>query len=158
MRRRYRTAAAVLATGTALALVPVAPASADKDYRTQKYAVTGAGLPGGGWVLNVHTEGGVNYGIERYQLRHVEPGTYLVELAIHEDDGCTEQLLPAFQTALLATNAAGNAQGGAKFLAEAVAPLIPAAGTVYGRWTFTALEPGGPVYSTGCEAITLDVP
>jgi hypothetical protein len=96
-------------------------------------------------------------------LRGVEAGTYVVRLTIYIDSACTQMLqfppgVPhPFETALLTTNRAGNATGGAKFLVRDVAPLIPAAGTVYGRWTFTDVA-DGDVYATGCHPIALDVP
>lgn len=163
--RLVSTAARALtatAAAAALALVPISPVAADPEYHTQRMPVTGP-AGGRGTVINTHTEGRVNYGIERYQLRGVPAGDYLVQLTIYLEDTCTE-LFPfppevghPFTTALLTANRAGNATGGAKFLVRDVAQLITAEGTVYGVWSFTNTT-SGIRYATGCEPVTLDLP
>ncbi len=110
-----------------------------------------------GFVINVHMNGPVNYGQERYHLAGAAPSTpYQVSLEIFGDPGCTVATGLVFDTATLTTNRAGVGEAGATFRAQDVAPLIPRATTVHGVWTFST---GGTVaYTTGCQAIALDVP
>lgn len=155
MHRLPRTATVVLSSSALVALL-AAPAAADRVYRTQKYAVTDAAGSVVGFVVNVHTEGPVNYAVERYALKGAAAGTYQVALRVHGDSGCTAPILSPFLTATLTTNRAGNAHGGAVFPTAEVAQIVREPGTVYGTWTFTSA--GGTTYATDCEPITLDVP
>jgi hypothetical protein len=150
-----RTATVALACGALLGSLAV-PAAADRDYRTQQYEVsddTGAVV---GFVVNIHAEGPVNYGIERYHLKKVEAGTYQVSLQVHADPGCTFPVLPPFLTTTVRTNAVGNAHGGAVFSAADVAQIVFEPVTVWAIWTFTRGD--GLTYSTDCVPLTLDVP
>lgn len=155
---RTTTAAALVVGALTLTSWPTA-AVADQNSRTQKYPLTAvAGAPDArGWVINVHTNGPVNYGQERYSLAGAAPSTtYEVALEIFGDSACTVVTGLVFQTATLTTNRAGTGHAKATFLAQDVAPLIPEPTTVYGEWTFST---GGTVaYTTGCQAIALDVP
>jgi hypothetical protein len=159
MATRTRTAAALAAAGTlALMSWPVS-AVADQTYRTQKYPVAAVGdaPEARGSVINVHANGPVIYGQERYHLAGAAPSTtYQVALEIFADEGCTVPTGLAFDTAALTTNGAGVGQAKATFLAQDVAPLIPQPMVLHGEWTFST---GGAVaYTTGCQAIALDVP
>ena len=109
-----------------------------------------------GLVLNVHANGPVNDGIERYRLRGAEPRTtYSVALTIWAAPGCTGQGM-SFPTADLTTNGVGNGNAGAVFSAATVAPLVPAPAVLNGMWTFNV---GGVLaYKTSCEQISVDVP
>ena len=108
-------------------------------------------------MINVHTNGPVNYGQERYHLAGAAPSTsYDVSLEVFGDSGCTVATGLVFETATLTTNRAGVGQAKATFLAQDVAPLIPEPTTVYGVWTFST--GGRAAYTTGCQAISLDVP
>jgi len=155
---RTSTAAAVV-TGVVMAASWSTAAVADQNYRTQKYPVTAVGgaQEARGFVINVHTNGPVNYGQERYHLSGAAPSTtFQVSLEIFGDAACTAATGLVFPTATLTTNRAGVGTAGATFGAQQVAPLIPAPTTVYGEWTFST---GGTVgYTTGCQAIALDVP
>lgn len=159
MAKRTRTAAALVAAGTLMLMSWPASAVADQNYRTQKYPVAAVGdaREARGSVINVHANGPVIYGLERYHLAGAEPSTtYQVALEIFADEGCTLQSGLVFNTAALTTNGAGVGQAKATFHAEEVAPLIPQPTVVHGEWTFSA---GGAVaYTTGCQAIALDVP
>lgn len=155
MHRLLCTTAVVASSGTLVALL-AAPAAADRDYRTQKYAVTDASGAVVGFVVNVHAEGPVNYGIERYALKGAAAGTYQAALQVYGDPACTVPALPVFLTATMTTNVAGNAHGGAVFPTADVAAIVTEPGTVWGIWSFTSAD--GPTYATDCEQITLDVP
>ena len=155
MDRLLRTTSIVLSSGALVALL-AAPAAADRDYRTQKYAVTDAAGAVVGFVVNVHAEGPVNYGIERYALKGAAAGTYQVALQVHGDPACTVPALPPFLTARMTTNAAGNAHGGAVFPTAEVAAIVLEPSVVWGIWSFTSTD--GTTYATDCEQITLDVP
>lgn len=153
------TTAAALAAGVLISTGWPTAAAADQNYRTQKYPLHAvAGAPQvQGWVINVHTNGPVNYGQERYFLAGAAPATsYAVRLEIFGDPMCTVVTGLRFDTATLMTNRAGVGRAKATFLAQDVAPLVPEPTTVYGEWTFRT---GGTVaYTTGCQAVALDVP
>ncbi len=154
-----KTTAAALAAGALFTTGWPTAAVADQTYRTQKYPVTAvSGAPEArGWVINVHMNGPVNYGQERYFLSGAAPSaSYDVSLEIFEDSACTTTTRLVFETATLTTNRAGVGQAKATFLAQTVAPLVLEPMTVYGVWTFRT---GGKAeYTTGCQAIALDVP
>jgi hypothetical protein len=136
MATRTRTAAALAAAGTlALMSWPVS-AVADQTYRTQKYPVAAveAAPEARGSVINVHANGPVIYGQERYHLAGAAPSTtYQVALEIFADEGCTVPTGLAFDTAALTTNGAGVGQAKATFYAQDVAPLIPQPTVVHAR-------------------------
>jgi hypothetical protein len=159
MATRTRTVAALAAAGTLLLMSWPASAVADQNYRTQKYPVAAVGdaPQARGSVINVHANGPVIYGQERYHLAGAAPSTtYQVTLEIFADEGCAVSTGLAFDTATLTTNGAGVGQAKATFLAQDVAPLIPQPMVLHGEWTFST---GGAVaYTTGCQAIALDVP
>ena len=153
-----RTIAAALTAGALIITGWPTAAVADQNYRTQKYPVSAvAGAPEArGWVINVHTNGPVNYGQERYFLAGAAPSTeYDVTLEIFGDPRCTVATGLVFETATLTTNRAGVGRAKATFLAQDVAPLIPEPTTVYGVWTFSSST---GAYTTGCQAVALDVP
>jgi len=157
---RLATAGGVAAGGAALGLLLTAlPAAADQGYHTQNIAVAPvAGGSGSGTVTNIHANGPVNYGIERYRLRGAAPRTtYEVALTIFEDTACVTPVPGLrFVTAQLTTNGVGNGNDGATFSAAAVAPLVREPAVLNGRWTFSV---GGAVaYATSCVQISVDVP
>lgn len=159
MARTSTTAAAVVATAATAVVVWPAAAVADPTYQTQKYPLraVGAAPEARGFVINVHTNGPVVYGQERYFLAGAAPSTtYQVSLEIFGDATCTAQTGLVFPTATLTTNRAGVGQAKATFYAQDVAPLIPEPTTVYGEWTLSAA--GAVAYTTGCQAVDLDVP
>lgn len=162
MRMASRRSTLVVALLTFGSLATGSPASADKDYRTQQisvHATDGASLTRG-TVINTHADGPINYGIEHYHLVGAEPGSYTVVLNLGLF-GCS-QTDPFPTGAVLKTNAAGNAQGSAKFLTASVAPLVLVVESVkpdlvvYGYWTF--IRSGQTVYATDCQEVQLDLP
>lgn len=163
---RKRAWVSVLMSGAAISLLWPGAAAADQTYRTQKYPVmpVGGAPPASGFVLNVHANGPVIYGQERYTLFGAEPSTsYQVTLTIYGDPECAtpavfngEPLI--FPTATLTTNAVGNGQAKGVFYAADVAPLVPQATRVPGVWTYSGPGSDGVAYTTGCQFIDLDVP
>jgi hypothetical protein len=155
-----RRTTALLAAGTALLAVgwPTA-AVADETYRTQKYPLmaVGGAAEARGSVINVHANGPVVYGQERYQVAGAAPSTtYGVTLELFADAGCTTTTGLLFDTASLTTNRAGVGQAKATFFAQEVATLVTEPATVWGVWRLSAA--GVVAYQTGCQAIDLDVP
>jgi hypothetical protein len=133
--------AAVFATG----------AAADRAYRTEQLELVGvAGAPGGGRVVNIHTNGPVVYAHEIYTLGHAAPGTYQVYLNLYLTSvNCTGPVIQV-PTATIETNAAGNGQGDAKFTPEDAGDLR---GLTFGiSWTVV----GPATYQSACTVVTLD--
>jgi hypothetical protein len=142
-----------------LALVAVAlgaavlagAAAADAVYHTERLELAGlAGAPGGGMVVNVHTNGPQVYAHEIYTLRAAVPGTYQVILNVFPTSlGCTGTAL-AIPTATLETNARGNGRADVKFTPEDVAGFRGMTFSL--SWTVT----GPATYVTGCTVVVLD--
>jgi hypothetical protein len=126
-------------------------AAADAVYGTERLELTGlAGAPGGGMVVNVHTNGPQVYAHEIYTLRDAVPGTYQVTLNVFPTSlDCTGTAL-AFPTAALDTNARGNGQADVKFTPEDVTGFRGM--TLSLSWTVT----GPATYVTGCTVVVLD--
>ena len=158
---RRTTTAAALAAGALLVTAWPTAAAADQTYQTQKYPLmaVGGAPEARGWVINTHTNGPVNYGQERYFLAGAAPSTqYAVSLEIFVDPACAASTGLVFPTATLRTNGAGVGHAKATFFAQAVAPLVLEPTTLYGEWTFSTGKPAAVAYTTGCQAIDLDVP
>lgn len=156
----HRHAAAVAAATLGL-LLTAPPAAADQRYHTQSIPVAPvAGGSGSGTVTNIHANGPVNYGIERYRLRGAAPRTtYWVALTLYADAACTAPLPGLrFETGQLTTNGVGNGNGGAVFAAADVAPLVREPAVLNGRWTFALTKGGVAAYATGCVQVAVDVP
>src|SRR5215213_3598598 len=104
------------------AAVLAAAAAADAVYHTERLELAGLpGAPGGGMVVNVHTNGPQVYAHEIYMLRDAVPGTYQVILNVFPTSlDCTGTAL-AIPTATLHTNARGNGRADVKFTPEDVA-------------------------------------
>lgn len=126
-------------------------AAADATYHTERLELAGlAGAPGGGMVVNIHTNGPQVYAHEIYTLRHAVPGTYQVTLNVFTSLDCTGTPLLAVPTATLETNARGNGQADVKFTPEDVAPFRGMTFSL--NWTVT----GPATYVTGCTIVVLD--
>jgi hypothetical protein len=144
---RILTVAAVAVAAAAF----TANAGADSAYHTEHLALTGvAGAPGGGSVVNIHTNGPTIYAHEIYTLRGVVPGTYQVVLNLFPTSlDCTGAAIPV-PTATITTNAVGNGQGDATFTPEDARELR---GQTFGiNWTVT----GPATYVSGCTVVVLD--
>jgi hypothetical protein len=136
---------------TLSAAVFVGAAAADAVYHSERLELAGlAGAPGGGMVVNVHTNGPQVYAHEIYTLRAAVPGTYQVILNVFPASlDCTGTAL-AIPTATLETNARGNGQADVKFTPEDVAAFRGMTFSL--RWTVT----GPATYVTGCTVVALD--
>jgi hypothetical protein len=145
--QRILAVAAVAVTAAAL----TANAVADSAYHTEHLALTGlAGAPGGGSVVNIHTNGPTIYAHEIYTLRHVVPGTYQVVLNLFPTSrDCTGPTVPV-PTTSITTNAVGNGQGDATFTPEDAAELRGQTFSI--NWTVT----GPATYVSGCTVVVLD--
>jgi hypothetical protein len=133
------------------AAVLAGAAAADAVYRTERLELAGlAGAPGGGMVVNIHTNGPQVYAHEIYTLRDAVPGTYQVILNVFPTSlDCTGTAL-AFPTATLETNARGNGRADVKFTPEDVADFRGM--TLSLTWTVT----GPATYVTDCTVVVLD--
>ena len=133
------------------AAVLVGDATGDAAYHTERMELAGlAGAPGGGMVVNVHTNGPQVYAHEIYTLRDAVPGTYQVTLNVFPTSlDCTGTAL-AFPTATLVANARGNGRADVKFTPEDVAGFRGMTFSL--SWTVT----GPATYVTGCTVVVLD--
>ena len=133
------------------AAVLAGAAAADAVYHTERLELAGlAGAPGGGMVVNVHTNGPQVYAHEIYTLRDAVPGTYQVTLNVFPTSlNCTGTAL-AFPTATLVTNARGNGRADVKFTPEDVGGFRGMTFSL--SWTVT----GPATYVTGCTVVVLD--
>jgi hypothetical protein len=140
-----------LLVATLGAAILVASAAADAAYHTERLELAGlAGAPGGGMVVNVHTNGPQVYAHEIYTLRGAVPGTYQVTLNVFPTSrDCTGPAL-AFPTATLNTNARGNGRADVKFTPEDVAAFRGMTFSL--SWTVA----GPATYATGCTVVVLD--
>ena len=126
-------------------------AAADAIYHSERLNLMGlAGAPGGGMVVNVHTNGPQVYAHEIYTLRHAVPGTYQAILNVFPTSlNCTGAAL-AFPTATLQTNGHGNGRADVKFTPEDVTGFRGM--TLSLSWTVT----GPATYVTRCTVVVLD--
>lgn len=141
----------VFVAAAALAAVFVGPAAADQAYHTEYLPLSGvAGAPGGGAVVNIHTNGPQVYAHEIYMLRHAVPGTYQVFLNVFTTSlNCTGATF-AVPTATIITNAIGNGVADFKFTPEVVAPFRGMTFSI--SWTVV----GPATYVSGCTVVALD--
>jgi hypothetical protein len=133
------------------AAVLAGAAAADAVYHSERLELAGlAGAPGGGMVVNFHTNGPQVYAHEIYTLRGAVPGTYQVILNVFPTSlDCTGTAL-AIPTATLDTNARGNGQADVKLTPEDVAGFRGMTFSL--SWTVT----GPATYVTGCTVVVLD--
>jgi hypothetical protein len=135
-----------------VALFP-ALAWADATYHTTRISLSSSS-GGYGVVVNAHANGPVVYAHEQYQLRGATPGvSYQVTLHIYAfNTTCAGNPDANIDSAVLTTNAAGNANGDHFFVPADAAGLAGSSGVI---WTMTPSD-GGPVFTSGCEVVTLD--
>ena len=144
--------AALVTMGAALS--PTS-AVADATYHSAHVALLPtAGTNGGsGFVENAHANGPNIYAHEQYQLQHATPGTsYQVTLHISVLDPTCSSAATDLPTAVLTTNAAGNAAGSAVFTPADTAGLPKGSHGII--WTMSAGP--GMSYTSGCETVVLD--
>jgi hypothetical protein len=140
-----------LAAVTLAAAALAGTAAADAVYHSERLDLKGlAGAPGGGMVVNVHTNGPQVYAHEIYTLRQAVPGTYQVILNVFPTSlDCTGMAL-AVPTATLETNARGNGRADVKFTPEDVTGFRGMTFSL--SWTVT----GPATYVTSCTVVVLD--
>lgn len=140
-----------LAAVTLAAAALAGTAAADAVYHSERLDLKGvAGAPGGGMVVNVHTNGPQVYAHEIYTLRQAVPGTYQVILNVFPTSlDCTGMAL-AVPTATLETNARGNGRADFKFTPEDVTGFRGMTFSL--SWTVT----GPATYVTSCTVVVLD--
>lgn len=140
-----------LAAVTLAAAALAGTAAADAVYHSERLDLKGlGGAPGGGMVVNVHTNGPQVYAHEIYTLRQAVPGTYQVILNVFPTSlDCTGMSL-AVPTATLETNARGNGRADVKFTPEDVAGFRGMTFSL--SWTVT----GPATYVTSCTVVVLD--
>ena len=141
----------VLAVALVAAAAFAVGAAADSAYRTEQLELVGvAGAPGGGKVVNIHTNGTVVYAHEIYTLHHAAPGTYQVFLNLFLTSlDCSGSVVP-IPTTTLETNAAGNGQADALFTPEDAGDLRGLTFSI--SWTVV----GPATYQSSCTIVTLD--
>lgn len=133
------------------AAVLAGSAAADRAYHTEHLPLTGlAGAPGGGSVVNIHTDGPIVYAHEVYTLRAAVPGTYQVFLNLFPANLTCSGAPIAFPTAMLTTNARGYGQADAKFTPEEAADLRGLTFSI--NWTVV----GPATYISPCTVVVLD--
>jgi hypothetical protein len=154
MRSPLLVTAAALTT---LAAVSTAPAVADGTYHSAHILLAPAAgtSAGSGFVENAHANGPNVAAHEQYQLRGAMADTdYQVTLHLYlTSPTCTGAADFNLDSAVLTTNAAGNAAGKAVFTPTDAAPL-PKGVPLGVVWTVSA----GPTstYTSGCETVVLD--
>jgi hypothetical protein len=141
----------VFMASVAVAAVFVGTATADRAYHTEYLPLSGvAGAPGGGAVVNIHTNGLQVYAHEIYTLRHAVPGTYQVSLNVFPTSmNCTGAAF-AVPTATISTNAIGNGLADFKFTPADVAAFRGMTFSI--NWTVV----GPATYRTDCTVVALD--
>lgn len=151
--RKSLFVAALVTMGVALS--PTS-ALADTTYHSAHISLlpTASTNGGSGFVENAHANGPNIYAHEQYQLQHAAPGTsYQVTLHIYVGDPACKGAAFDLPSALLRTNAAGNAAGSKVFM-PADASGLPK-GVPHGIiWTMSAGP--GMSYASGCETVVLD--
>ena len=123
------------------------PVYADRVFHTARLSaiLTPAGAAAGhpalraGQVVDIHTNGPVIYALERYMLNGAKPNTdYQVVLSV-SPTGCGNPQNVQVPTALLTTNAQGDATGNHTFTpADVVAAGLHAGMTLGITWDFVS--------------------
>jgi len=144
----------------ALVLTPLTAVVADQVFHSQRlsFSLTAAGVLDGhpelrsGHVVDIHANGPQIGALERYMINGAKPNTsYQVILHVF-DGGCEGDPFGLIPTAILETDAHGNAHGQAVFTPEQLAPF---AGMVFGiRWTLVADVV--IAYQTPCIVVAVD--
>jgi hypothetical protein len=147
---RSKVLCTVLCMAAAATAIFAGTAAADRVYHTERLELTGlGGAPGGGMVVNIHSNGPQVYAHEVYALKHAVPGTYQVVLSVFATKDCTGTSVQ-IPTAMIETNAKGNGRAGVKFTPADVAVFRGTTVSIF--WTVT----GPATYVTDCTVVTLD--
>lgn len=139
----------------ALSTTPVV--RADSTFHTEQIPLTPAGAAPlqSGFVVDIHTNGPVNYALERYVLNGAQPDTtYQVSTQLSFDSSCST-VAASVPDATFGTNAAGNGEAGSVLTVPAVLSFgLSLPTTVYVTWIVT--EGSSVVYQTNCTTVALD--
>jgi len=159
-----RMAVLLIAPFLVLSLLLTLPVYADQTFHTARLSLvlTSAGSAAGhpnlrsGHVVDIHTNGPIIYALERYIVSGAKPHTdYQVELSVSLT-GCANPQNVLVPTALLVTNAQGNAHGNWTFTPANVAAAGLHAGMTLGI-TWTLVSGGVTAYQTpSCINVPLD--
>jgi len=154
--RGLRLFSILVALTLALGVFSGVPVRADSTFHTEQIplmAVNGAPLQSG-FVVDIHTNGPVNYALERYVLVGAAPNTsYQVVTWVYADPGCTTTLLPfALPDAGLQTNVSGDGEAGHSISPATVQPFRGM--TLYLVWQ--VMMGSTVAYQTACIPVALD--
>jgi hypothetical protein len=155
-KRGFRLLGIVAALALALGVLSGPSARADSTFHTEQIPlmpVGGAPLHVG-FVVDIHTNGPVNYALERYVLVGAAPNTtYQVVTWVYANSSCTTTLLPfPLPDATLQTNVAGNGEAGHSISPAAVDGFRGM--TLYLVWQ--VIMGTTVVYQTACIPVPLD--
>jgi hypothetical protein len=136
----------------ACALVLATSATANQTFHTLTAPlspINGQPLQSG-WVHDIHMNGNVNGGHEVYHVAGAVPNTaFQVEIFFYTGGTCSGDL-SIFDTAVLTTNGAGNANGGVTFPANHTSTVT----TMSAIWKLVGPD-GVAAYQTPCEVVLI---
>ena len=149
-----------LVFGVALGLlvmgVAASPAFADSTYHSTQIALTSVDNAPlrNGFVENIHANGPTVFAHENYVVNGGIPNTdFQVAISVWVGNtACTGDPSFTLSTATLTTNAAGNGEAHHVFSPEDASGVRNT--TDGALWTLSVN--GAPVYTSGCEVISLD--
>jgi hypothetical protein len=159
MKRRFIL---TLVGALVLSLLQVPRTIADQVYHSERldFRLTDEGDAAGhpelrsGHVVNIHPNGPVNGALERYMINGAAANAnYQVVILAFTELDCVGDPTLEIPTALLETNAQGNAHGKAKFSRADLDPFSGATVGVY--WTLED-EDGVVAYRTDCTVVSID--
>jgi hypothetical protein len=164
MKNRLKLLPLLTAPLLILSLLLAFPVYADQTFHTTRLPLilttdgTAAGHPAlqSGHVVDIHANGPKIYALERYMINGAKPNTdYQVQLSVSLT-GCNGPQNVLVPTALLVTNAQGNAYGNFTFTPAAVASSGLHADMTLGI-TWMLLSGGIAAYQTpSCINVPLD--
>jgi len=155
MKRRFILS---LVGAVVLSLLQVPRAIADQVYHSERldFWLADEDHPElrSGQVVNIHPNGPVNGALERYMINGAAPNAnYQVVIEAFTDLGCAGDPTLSIPTALLETNAQGNAHGRGRFSRADIDPFSGATLGVF--WTLVD-EDGDVAYQTDCTVVSID--
>ena len=142
----------LIVASVACALVLATSAAANKTFHTLTAPLSPInGQPlRSGWVHDIHMNGNVNGGHEVYHVAGAIPNTAFQVRILFYTGGTCSGTLQMFDTAVLTTNGAGNANGGVTFPANHTSTVT----TMSAIWEL--LGPNGvAAYNTPCEVVLI---
>lgn len=145
-------------TIVACAALTTAPGvRADSTFHTQQIPLLAVGTAPlhSGFVVDIHTNGRVNYALERYVLNGAQPDTtYQVWTRLSFDSSCSP-VAASLLDATFTTNPAGNGEAGSVLTVPTILSFgLPLPTTVYVEWN--VMQGGVLAYQTTCTPVALD--